>query len=364
MANQQITLKLKRNPDSILESNQNFHNGANFSLYGSGFGTRAGYSDHPLTNGLYALAVGSNFGVVNKNDGSDYQSVSNRPVISNEGINGKCLKWSQSAGGNPNNAYVHTFPRVLNLGEKLFISYYIKHSAPASTIGGQIKYLRVMKGNSVVDKANEFYVNMHNGTPDNKIQLRDYRGVGASPGDFTMFGPTDVSRMPNNKNKWFRMDILATMNDAYANPDSCKLETWVHDPDGALVPLYTLFTSNQAVQHIAALLQAGDEYQRILFQIYCGTGGASSDFGSVAHTVWMDKMFISFGDQKRLEIANNSNYDLATVRYVIPDYAWTDTKIDGVGDKGILSTGWLFYIDNSGNKFYKGYVNSDGSVTA
>jgi len=317
------------NPDNV------FADGLIYTITGSGFGTRTGYSDHIRNTNILNLPDNSNFGAVGRWNGGDYAGASERFQVASEGIVGKCLKATRGAAGEPNISLLFSYDSAVPLGSKIFSSVWVKHAVVGSTIGGQWKYGRWQKStNSLSDKASEAYWNASSASPDNKIQVRDYRGV-SSAGDFAAYGSTGANYMPHGRNKWVRMDMLHTLPSAYNLPDEYKCEAWVHDPDGISVPYYTNFTDNQAVEHISPYGQSGDEWLQHLYQNYLGNG----DFDSADHTLWFDNCYECVGDDKRTELANNSNLALATKRFILPEISWSNTTIQVRGYTGDIPAG-------------------------
>ena len=340
-----VNLSMYRNPstgrlDPNYGAENDFLNGQPFTINGSGFGLKSGYSDHINTSGILDLSDGSNFGSVGRWDGSIYQG-SKRFSIESEGINGKCLKATRVFGDGLNIVFTFNYDAPVQLGKKIFSSRWVKHTSNA-VVGGQWKYDRYQKNPaSVSDKASELYWNANNSSPDNKIQVRDYRGV-SSAGDFTKYGSSNVTYMPHQKNTWFRMDMLITLPSSYATPDEFQCESWIYYSP-TLAPIYTLLTNNQAVDHVSPYGQAGDEWVQHLFQNYLGNG----DFGTADHVMWYDKVFESVGDDKRVEYCNTADYASRTRTFTQPIGSWSDSAIYMPKvDKGDITSGYLHVISN------------------
>lgn len=325
------------NPDNV------FDNGRIYTITGSGFGTRSGYSDHIRNTSIFNLPDNSNFGAVGRWNGSNYIGASERFQVVSEGLVGKCLKATRGAAGEPNISLAFNYDSAIPLGSKVFTSVWLKHLVADSTTGGQWKYGRWQKStNNLSDKASEAYWNASSASPDNKIQVRDYRGV-SSAGDYSAYGSASINYMPHGRNKWVRMDMLHTLPSSYSSPDEYKCEAWVHDPDGLVVPYYTNFTDNQSAEHINPYGQAGDEWLQHLYQNYLGNG----DFGTANHTLWMDNCYESVGDNKRVELANNADLTLATRRFIVPEISWADTSIQVRGyTGGMTGARWLHTVVN------------------
>lgn len=349
---QPITLgNWKLNPasgeyESGYDGDQGFIDGEYYVLTGSGFGTKNGYSDSILSAGILDLSNGSNFGVVGRWSGADYEG-SVRPTVQNEGINGKCLRFNRASAGALNCVLAFNYDAPIALGKKIFASRWIKHHCPDSVLGGQLKYERYQKSIlSVSDKASETYWNANSNTLDNKIQSRDYLGVGAAT-DKTSYGSADVDKMPHNKNAWFRMDTLVTLPQAYGDT-TFKFETWVfYDP--LQTPLYTNFVT--PAQAINPYGQAGDEWLQHIYQNYAG----NVDFSGLAHTFWMDKVFETVGDDAcYVEFCDSAIYANRKVGYIQTDSIWNTSAIAiPRADKGTLSTGWLHVVRNGVSVFSK-----------
>lgn len=324
------------NPDDV------YIDGIIYTITGTGFGTRTGYADHIRNTSIMTLPEYSNFGAVGRWNGGNYGGASERFQVVNEGLVGKCLKATRGSGGEPNISLAFNYDSAVPLGSKVFTSVWVKHLVTGSTTGGQWKFSRWQKStSSLSDKASECYWNASSATPDQKIQVRDYRGV-SSAGDLTKYGGR-IADLPHAKNKWIRMDVLHTLPSAYASPDEYKYELWVHDPDGLDVPYYTNFTNNQAIDHVNPYGQAGDEWLQHLFQNYLGNG----DFDAANHTLWMDNCYESVGDDKRVELANNADLTLATRRFIVPEISWSDTVIQVRGyTGGMTGSRWLHTVVN------------------
>ncbi len=335
--------------------------GEPFTITGSGFGSKVGYSDHfnlsPVITDSSTYPIGSNFGAVGRWDGSNFIGASNRFALNDEGINGRCLRSYDPPNASGNNSVLWTGDDYIQLGQKWFSSFWVKHRTPA-TIGGQWKYGRWQRvNNSLSDKPREAYWNATNISPtnDHKVQFRDGTYVPPSTGNnWTGFAGSSIARMPHMKDLWTRMDILFTFPTAYNAPTTFKCEGWVHDMYGVLPPLYCDFTDNQATELINPYDASGSEWKYHLYQNYLGLAGGEGDFTSSSHEVWMDKMFESYGDGKRVEFSNSPVYlpnNLPVKSFVQPlnyiDHAtpWTNTEIKNVFDAGNLSYGWLHVVD-------------------
>jgi hypothetical protein len=342
-----ITRNLYRSgATSLLESGVNpsniFADGLIYTITGTGFGSFTGFDDHIKNTPILSLSDNSNFGVVGRWDGGSFVGAGERFKVVSEGINGKCLKATRINGGAPNITLLFNYDSAAALSQKVFTSVWVKHLVTGSTTGGQWKYGRWQKSTtSLSDKPSEAYWNASSASPDNKIQVRDYRGL-ASAGDFTEYGSTGANYLPHARNKWVRMDILHTLPSAYNLPDEYKCEAWIHDPDSIVAPYYTNFTNNQAANHVNPYGQAGDEWLCHLYQNYLGNG----DFDAASHTLWMDKCYESVGNNKRVELANNSDLTLATRRFIQPRVSWADTTIQVRSDIGDIPSGsrWIHTV--------------------
>lgn len=317
-------------------------------INGTGFGVKTGYSDSIKSAGILDLAEGSNFGAVGRWSGADYQG-SVRPTVENEGINGKCLKFSRAPAGALNCVLAFNYDSAVDLNKKIFSSRWIKHYAPSSTLGGQIKYERYQVNTaSVSDKASECYWNASSKSPDNKIQSRNYLGLGAAT-DKAAYGLNDVDKMPHNKNAWFRMDTLITLPAAYGDT-TFKFESWVYY-DPAQTPLYTNFVPPAA--GINPYGQSGDRWLQHIFQNYAGGADSSGDFSGIAHTFWMDKVFETVGDDAcYVDFCDTEIYSNRKIAYVQMDSLWSDTQIIiPEMDYGTLTNGWLHVVRNGTSIF-------------
>ena len=345
-----ITLPAYRDGQNIIHSGVNpsnlFVHGQPFVINGTGFGTRTGYEDHINTSGIYDLAVNSNFAVVGRWDGSSYVGASNRFQVVNEGYNGKCLKGTMPSGGSGNISLAFNYASAVPFGQKVYTSVYVKHISDA-VIGGQWKYSRWQKvTNSLSDKASEAFWNASVTGADQKVQFRDYQGLGAAS-NLSGYGSGDITKMPHDKNKWVRMDMLFTLPATPSVGDTFKCEGWVHDPDGIALPQYTNFTDNQATEHLNSYGAYGDEWLQHLYQNYFGSG-ATGDYSSKNHTLWMDKCYENVGDARWIELANNADITLATKRFIQPASAWSNTSASITSDIGNISGArWLHVMVNN-----------------
>lgn len=331
--------------ESGVNPNNVFADGLTYTITGSGFGTFSGFDDHLRATSILSLPDDSNFGVVGRWDGSSYVGAGERFKVVNEGISGKCLKATRSLGGQPNIVLAFNYDNPAPLGAKVFTSVWLKHLVVGSTLGGQMKCSRWQKvNNSLSDKPSEAYLSMTTlASPANKMQMRNGSNYPA-PDDMVGWGATGPNYVPIGRNKWVRMDVLHTLPSAYNLPDEYKCEAWIHDPDGLVVPYYVNFTDNQATEHLNPYGQSGDEWTQHIFQNYLGNG----DFGTADHTLWVDKAFHCVGDDKRVELANNSNFALATRRFIMPRVSWADTAIQHRVDPGDIPPGsrWLHTVVN------------------
>jgi len=303
------------NPDNI------FDDGLIYTITGSGFGARSGYTDHIKNSPIMKLPDDSNFDAVGRWNGGSFAGAGIRYKVVSEGINGKCLKAFRNGAGTPNMTLLFNYDAPVPLGSKVFTSVWVRHTTNA-TLGGQIKYSRWQKSTtSLSDKASEAYWNANNNSGDNKVQIRDYRGVGELYE--SQFGSANVNYWPHSRDKWVRMDMLHTLPSAYNLRSDYKCEGWVHDPDGAVPPYYTNFTDNQAIEQVSPYGQAGDEWLCHLFQFYLGNG----DYDSANHVIRLDNCYQSVGDFKHVEIANSNNYATATRRFILPEVSWSNETI-------------------------------------
>ena len=349
-----ISLDLVNLNNRLLSGAIELSHGQKFSITGTGFGTKVGYSDHFNLSGVLSQAVGTNFDTVGRWNGGSFIGAGNRFSVASSGMNGKCLYAHRVANGTPNNTVLWTGDDYLPMGQKWFTSCWVKHSTDGIQ-GGQWKYGRWQRvGNSLSDKPFEAYWNATNREPtqDHKVQFRDSAGTGGS--NWTGFAGSSIARMPHGKNLWTRMDILFTMPTAYNNPTSFKCEGWVHDMNGVLAPLYCDFTDNQATELINPFDQSGSEWKYHLYQNYFGQAGGEGDYTASNHDLWMDKMFESYGDSKRVEFSSSPIYNpsnLPIKSFVQPlnysDYPtpWTNTAIHSIFDAGTNLYGWLHVVD-------------------
>lgn len=356
-----LSLDLVNLNNRLLSGAIELSHGQKFSITGTGFGTKVGYSDHFNSTGILTDTAtypnNSNFNTVGRWSGANFIGASNRFFLSPDGMNGRCLKSNDPANASGNNSILWTGDDYLPIGQQWFSSFWVKHNTPA-VIGGQWKFGRWQRvNNSLSDKPMEAYWNATNIVPtnDHKVQFRDSTYVPPSTGNnWTGYASATVSRLPHMKNKWMRMDILFKLPTAYNNPTSFSCEGWLYDPDENLPPLYCNFTDNQATELINPFDQSGSEWKYHLYQNYFGQAGGEGDFTASSHEVWQDKMFESYGDSKRLEFSSSPIYtpsNLPVKSFTQPlnyaDYAtpWTNTAIHGVFDSGTNSYGWLHVVD-------------------
>lgn len=324
--------------------------GEEFTITGSGFGTKAGYFDFfdqsPIMTDSSTYPLGSTFDQVGRWSGTNFVGASNRPIISNEGINGKkCLKWSSPSGGN--NCLQYYYDSPLSVGTSLYFTRWVKHRVIGTTVtGGQWKSDRWMAlTNSLSDKANETYKNIYTiVATDNKIQVRD--DSGAEGVTSKVLSANDSAATPILKNVWIRNDVKITLPTSYSDRASYSHEEWVYDPNGINPPAYYLFTNNQAVDLASPYTSDASRWNMHLMQNYLGSGGGG-DFTSLGHDLWYSKVAEMVGDDKRIEFGSTRNDIRSPRSFIASINSWGSSSVSGKIDAGDLTFGWLKLI--SGN---------------
>lgn len=344
---QSVTLNLLSIDNLLSSGGVTISNGDTFTISGSNFGVKSGYSDHLSVSPIMQQAVGTQFSRVGRWSGSNFIGASNRPVIAADGINGKCLYWNHLAAEAPNSCLQFYYDAPIPLGTTLYVSRWVKHRCVQPTVlGGQWKSDRWQAvTDSLSDKPNETYKNIYIITStDNKIQVRD--DTNGNPfGSGTLHSSTSA-RTPINKNKWVRIDTKITLPSSYANRAEYQHEEWISDPNGVLPPEYYWYTDSQPVDLASPYSSDASRWNMHLMQNYLGSGDGG-DFTDLDHELRYDKVFESVGDDWRVEFSTTNNFFNSPRSFVQPLITWTDTTIQIIFDSGGLTSGWIHLVKNN-----------------
>lgn len=353
-----ISLDLVNLNNRLLSGAIELSHGDNFTINGTGFGTKAGYFDFldqsPIMTDSATYPLGSNFGRVGRWSGTNFIGASNRPVITAEGVaGGKSLYWDHRAAYAPNSCLQFYYDNPVPLGTVIYYTAWIKHRIRnlESSTGGQWKSNRWQAvTNSLSDKANETYKNIYVGPlTDNKIQVRDESYVVGSGPEKTLHSGSSI-RTPILKNTHIRVDTRITLPSAYANKQEYLHEEWIWSEDGSVTPYYYLYTDNQAVDQASPYSSDASRWNMHLMQNYFGTG-SGGDFTSKDHELWYSRVAEMVGDDKRIEFGTTPTDVNSPRSFMGSITSWSNTSVTGTIDAGDLPHGYLKLI--SGNTVLK-----------
>ena len=136
---------------------------------------------------------------------------------------------------------------------------------------------------------------------------------------------------------WCRLEVWIKPSSAASTADGV-LEYTFHNTAG----IETVYSSNTVTNY-----DDSNRFRYWVFQNYMGNGLMDSPY---APKVWMDDIYIA-KTKARVEIGDNSDWDLCTHREIQPPTAWIDNSITITVNQGSFqdgNTAYLFVVDADG----------------
>jgi hypothetical protein len=219
------------------------------------------------------------------------------------------------------------------LGETVYATYWVYLTGLNAFSTGQVKLIRSVSIDDVTDGNTQLYISRQTGS---LLVLANPLGQGA--GGQTVFGDSSLL----TQNNWVRVELIIEYPTS-VNTTTGKATVRLHA--GSNVPANIPFTfSSGATNNALNIYPTSTLSRRIIFQGYFGNG-------NTAGIIRQDDHYVQRGGRKRLELCNNANYSLSTVREIQPwtPGLWTNTSVPGRLNKGGFPSGpgWIHVVSDT-----------------